>query len=135
MKPAIGTDIESVCSRCGTSWHVVVAMVDANVMKVECKQCHNVHQHRTAKAAAAKRKTGTKKTARSAAAAFVEAQLDRPPRAYAITETFQPGDRVDHATFGRGVVQRAAGPGKIEILFDGQVKVLAQAKPPSRTFS
>jgi hypothetical protein len=108
-------------------------MVDANVMKVECKQCHNVHQHRTK--AAAKRKTASgKKTAR-AAATVVEAQLDRPVRAYAITETFQPGDRVDHTTFGRGVVQRSSGPGKIEILFGSDMKVLAQAKPASRTFS
>ncbi len=135
MKPAIGTDIESVCSRCGTSWHVVVAMVDANVMKVECKQCHSVHQHRTGKAPAKRKTASGKKTARGAAPTVVEAQLDRPVRSYAISDTFQPGDRVDHATFGRGVVQRTAGPGKIEILFGSDLKVLAQAKPASRTFS
>jgi hypothetical protein len=138
MKVAVGQDIESVCSRCETSWHVVVAIVDANVLKVECKQCHNVHQHRGKKVAAPKkpRAASGKKSARGAAARpQVEANLQKPVRKYAIGESFEPGERVDHATFGAGVVQHSPGPGKIEILFGDQIKLLSQAKPISRRFS
>jgi hypothetical protein len=113
-------------------------MIDANVMKVECKQCHNVHQHRGKKVADPKkpRATSSKKTARGAAARpHVEADLQKPIRKYVIGETFAPGERVDHATFGPGVVQHSPGPGKIEILFGDQIKLLSQAKPVSRRFS
>jgi hypothetical protein len=132
MKANVGQDIESVCSGCGTSWHVVVAVIDANVLKVECKQCHSVHQHRGAKPkAASPKRSGTKKV-RGAVVQIVEAVLDRPVRPYATSQIFTPGDRIDHTSFGRGVVQRQVGPGKIEVLFGDQLKTLAQARPSPR---
>jgi hypothetical protein len=129
VTPAIGQDIESVCSRCGTSWHVVVAMVEQKPVKVECKQCHSVHRHRLAKSKSpAPKRTSAKKTARGAAARpLVEADLQKPVQTYAIDKSYQPGGRVDHATFGRGVVQ-SASPGRIEVLFGDQIKVLTQGR-------
>jgi hypothetical protein len=53
----------------------------------------------------------------------VEADLSRPARPYASSETFAAGDRIEHATLGDGVVQGEAGPGKIHVLF-GERKVL-----------
>jgi hypothetical protein len=130
MKANVGQDIESVCSGCGTSWHVVVAMIDANVMKVECKQCHSVHRHRGAKPATpARSRAGSGAKKARAVAALVEPRLDRPVQPYATSGRFEPGDRLDHATFGRGIVQRLAGPGRIEVLFGEELKTLAQAKP------
>lgn len=54
---------------------------------------------------------------------IVEPDLSRPPRPYASSETFEPGDRIEHATLGPGVVQGGAGPGKIHVRF-GERKVL-----------
>jgi len=48
---------------------------------------------------------------------IVEADLSRPVRRYAITESFQAGDRIDHPTLGSGVVQGEVGRGKINVLF------------------
>jgi hypothetical protein len=147
MKAGIGQDIESLCSKCGESWHVVIAMVEQKIVKVECKQCHAVHRHRdpkgkaaaTAKApraAGAKPRSATgKKTSRGAARLRVEADLAKPVRPYSVTESFESGERVQHAKFGEGVVQQSTGPGKIEVLFGDDLKVLAQAKPASRRFS
>ncbi len=57
------------------------------------------------------------------AARVVEADPSRPPRPYAAGATFAAGDRIEHTTLGLGVVQGAAGPGKIQVLF-GDRKVL-----------
>jgi len=54
---------------------------------------------------------------------LVEPDMSRPPRPYAIGETFAAGDRIEHSTLGPGVVQGGAGPGKIQVLF-GDRKVL-----------
>jgi hypothetical protein len=144
MKAEIGQDIESLCSKCGESWHVVIAMVEQKIVKVECKQCHAVHRHRdpkgkakaaTAKTPRAARSTGAKKTGRGAARLRVEADLAKPVRPYSVSESFESGERVQHSKFGEGVVQQSPGPGKIEVLFGEDIKVLAQAKPISRRFS
>jgi hypothetical protein len=141
MKVRIGEDIEALCGRCGTSWHVIVAAVEQKIAKVECKQCGGVHRYRDsnppARPARAAGGTGKKsakssKSAKGAAAPpRVEADVSKPVRPYAITASFTPGERIDHSVFGVGVVQRSAGPGRVEILFGDECKLLAQAKPAS----
>ena len=58
----------------------------------------------------------------------VEADLTRPPRSYAISETFASGDRIEHPTLGPGVVQGDAGPGKIHVLFDERKVLLVHGR-------
>jgi hypothetical protein len=131
---------------------VVVAMVGDKVMKVQCKQCLNVHRHKppggpeaTVKTAVAPRtRTAAAKTAKAAKAKAsdespsVSADLSRPARTYKASDTYQPGDRINHPAFGGGVVELTAGPGKVQVWFAGGRKILAQAReasalaPPSR---
>ncbi len=61
----------------------------------------------------------------------VEADLSRPIRRYALTESYGSGDRIDHPTLGLGVVQGVAGNGKISVLF-GEKKSLLVHERPSR---
>ena len=133
MNPAVGADVESLCSKCGDVWHVVVAMVGDKIAKVECKECHSIHRYKdpkgAKKAAPRKRKSRAKAAPAAPELPVVEADLSRPPRDYRTTDSYEPGDRIAHVTFGEGVVQRSAGPGKIEVLFGGERKLLAQAKP------
>ena len=137
IEPAVGADIASLCSKCGDVWHVVVAMVKDKVAKVECKECKAVHRYKDPKGkkkAAPKKKSTTtrKRTTKKAAEvepAVVEADLDKPVRKYRTSEEFDPGQRVNHVTFGEGVVQRGIGPGKMEVMFAGETKLLACAKP------
>ena len=136
MNPAIGQDIRSLCAKCGESWHVVVAKLREEIAKVECKECHAVHGYRDP--AGPKRKTARKgaerkRTSRKPAATRIEADMERPIKDYSIKGSFEPGDRIRHASFGEGVVQCSPGPGKVEIIFGDDRKLLAQAKPPSRT--
>jgi hypothetical protein len=61
---------------------------------------------------------------------IIEADPSRPTRQYGMNEIYTSGDSINHHTLGRGVVQRALGPSKIEVLFDGVRKVLVQGRMP-----
>lgn len=60
---------------------------------------------------------------------IVEADLDRAVRGYGISESYEPGDRIEHPTLGLGVVQRVAGPGKVEVLFGERQSLLVHERP------
>ena len=65
MTPAVGADIESLCSKCGDVWHVVVAKVGEEIVRVICKECGGQHRYRNPKApAGAKRAETTTKSPR-----------------------------------------------------------------------
>lgn len=138
MSASVGVDIEALCSKCGDVWHVVVAMVGDTIAKVQCKECGGYHRYRSGKAAAKTAKTTT--TKRKSAASKVSARIDtaqvepdlsRPVRVYRASEPFALGDRIDHPTFGMGIVDGIPGDGKIDVFFPSGRKVLAQAKAAS----
>jgi hypothetical protein len=58
-----------------------------------------------------------------------EPDLSRPVRDYAVTESFERGDRIQHATLGLGIVQGIAGQGKINVLFGDRKSVLVHGRP------
>jgi hypothetical protein len=43
---AVGKDVEAKCSKCGESWHVIVAVDDGKIVEVECKSCGGRHKYR-----------------------------------------------------------------------------------------
>lgn len=59
---------------------------------------------------------------------LVEADPSRPPRPYRITDSYAPGDTIEHSTLGSGIVQGTGGPGKIQVLFDGERKILVHER-------
>ncbi len=138
MSVAVGADIESMCSKCGDVWHVVVAKVGDKIAKVQCKECGGYHRYRTGAAAKARMPTtGTRKkaagTATTASARIdqprVDADLSRSVRSYNFRDRFEPGERIDHPSFGTGIVEAIPAPGKMEVFFPSGRRVLAQAKP------
>ena len=58
----------------------------------------------------------------------VVADPSRPPRPYKITESYGPGDTIQHPTLGSGVVQAPGGPGKIQVLFGEERKILVHER-------
>jgi len=58
----------------------------------------------------------------------VAADPSRPPRPYRITESYGPGDTIEHPTLGSGVVQAPGGPGKIQVLFGEDRKILVHER-------
>jgi hypothetical protein len=128
----VGADIGSMCRKCGDVWHVVVAVVDGRIVKVECKQCGSRHRHRPPDGEAAIRPSGDSSPRRTRAArpraSAITADPDRPPRTYRPSEHYSAGDRVLHPRFGEGVVQATSGPTKVRVLFSDGEKTLVQAR-------
>jgi hypothetical protein len=129
-----------MCRKCGDVWHVVVAKVGDRIAKVQCKQCGGLHRHRApgeARAASMPRRraSGTAASRPAPVARIPQpatpADLTKPIRPYTPRDIFAAGDRIDHPTFGIGVVEDVAAPGKINVFFPQGHKVLAQAKPES----
>ncbi len=61
----------------------------------------------------------------------VEPDLSRPVRTYGLTESYAPGDRIQHPTLGIGVVQAEAGPGKIHVRFGEKKSLLVHERQPA----
>jgi hypothetical protein len=135
---AVGADVESICTKCGDVWHVVVAKVGDKIARVHCKECHREHRYKPpgGVSVAPAKAAGVVRRAPSAAAAkkakvdepSVKADLSKPERPYKPTEAFAPGERIAHATFGSGVVESSPGPGKIQVFFPAGRKILAVKK-------
>ncbi len=131
----VGSDIDAICGRCGDARHVVVAMTDGCIARVECQQCERRHRYRysggSAAAVAPRRvgvRTGSTRPRGRAARPIVEADPDRPLRSFRTTETYAVGDRLAHPSFGEGVVQALKGVSKIEVLFEAGSKILVQGR-------
>src|SRR3954468_9515056 len=103
--PGVGQDIEDVCSRCGDTWHVVMAKMGDRVIKVVCKLCsvqHNYRGEKNAAPAAASSSSGQlnaakrRKTTNRGAAPPPPPTFDpsKPPRAYSIKSNFAIGERI-----------------------------------------
>jgi hypothetical protein len=142
MTAAVGADVEALCSKCGDVWHVVVAKVGAQIVKVQCKQCGGYHRYKSPhgapkevrqpsmfapKAPRASTGTSTKGPVERFEKPAVAADLSKPVRTYRASERFEVGERVEHPSFGQGVVE-VAEPGKITCFFASGRRVLVQSK-------
>ena len=138
MSAAVGADIEALCSKCGDVWHVVVAKVGQQIVKVQCKQCGGYHKYKSPfsealqKDAAQPARKPPARTPRDQpveriAKPAVAPDLSKPVRQYRPTEKFEVGERVDHPSFGQGVVEVIDGA-KATIFFATGRKVLVHDK-------
>jgi hypothetical protein len=145
MQVAVGKDLFSVCGKCGPTWHVVVSMEGPKVTKVQCKQCMGYHRYKAApgevdinKAVAKRTKVGAgrarsvnRRTAtRKTNSPEIEPDLNRPVRGYAVRDTYEPGDRIEHPKFGQGVVESIPDPGKMVVFFEEGRRTLIQGRQP-----
>ena len=130
----VGSDIEAICKKCGDVWHVVIALADRRIAKVECRECGARHRYRAVKGEIGdvRRKPAARaafsRTRRSEKKQVVRADDSRPRRDFRMSDTYEVGDRVLHASFGEGVVQEVATPAKIVVLFDVGSKTLAHGR-------
>ncbi len=126
MAAKVGSEVRSICGKCGDVWHVVVALAGGRIAQVECGDCGARHRYRTATGsrsgtARARKKAPEKKP-------LVQADTSRPRRPFSPKDTYEVGDRVVHPTFGEGVVQATLGPTKVEVLFESGPKRLVQGR-------
>lgn len=138
---AVGKDVFAVCGKCGDEWHVIVSLDGGRITKVQCKVCMSYHRYKPQAGeeridgAAVRRTVGAKKRATatkpSASTPVIEADMSRPVRNYAMSETFEPGDRIDHPKFGHGVVEATPQAGKMMVHFPSGRRTLAHGRPRS----
>ncbi len=138
MSAAVGADVEALCAKCGDVWHVVVAKVGVQIVKVQCKQCGGYHRYKSphgatkeAKMPSATRPAKEPRAPKAPVERFekpaVAADLSRSVKTYRASEKFEVGDRVDHPSFGQGVVE-VSEPGKVTLFFATGRRVLVQSK-------
>ena len=100
--PGVGEDIEDICTRCGDTWHVVMAKVGERVAKVVCKLCGGQHNYRGDQqpAAAGSGSTGSswgrsrkRRITKSNPVVPASVVFDptKPPRAYSARDVYLPG--------------------------------------------
>lgn len=139
MTAAVGADVEALCSKCGDVWHVVVAKVGDEIVKVHCKECNKEHRYKSPHAAANAKRPRSPTTPRPErprapverlARPAVAADLSKAVRGYRASEHFEVSERVEHPTFGQGIVE-ISEPGKVTVFFATGRRVLVQAKTSS----
>jgi hypothetical protein len=138
MSAGVADDVEALCAKCGDVWHVVVAMEGPKIAKVQRKQCGGYHRYKSPHGASAEAKLPANKRAPRETKPPVErfekpsvaADLSKPVRTYRASETFEASERIEHPTFGQGVVELTES-GKITVFFATGRRVLVQAKAPS----
>ncbi len=133
-----GKDVDSYCGKCKmTLAHVIIAMKETKIARVQCKTCHGLHAYRG---------DPSLKATKSASRRRVKSKLSKPQltadqfeivmhnrdiaraRKYRITETFTDTDVIDHKRFGLGAVLRCLQDSKIEVLFRDGTKLLVHSR-------
>ena len=143
---AVAKDIEAVCSKCGESWHIIVAVDNGKIAKVQCKSCGGYHKY---KPIATDRMTLKKNTKSSIAASTKEGSPlpkakataepkilqplvpanDNPIQTYSMkSSNYSLGDRISHAKYGNGVVDGFPAPGKMYVTFETERLLLVYGK-------
>jgi hypothetical protein len=107
---------------------VIVALVAGSVVQVECKECGARHRPRGASVAKATRKTSRSASRTQPLGPAVEPDLTRPVRPYQTSDTYSVGDRIDHKSFGAGVIERVMGPSKVQVFFSAGQKMLLHGR-------
>jgi hypothetical protein len=130
-KRDVGADIDNKCGKCGDGAHVIVAITNGRIGKVECKQCGTQHRHRLTdaeKLLKPSKRASRKTSPPEPTGPIVEPDLSRPIRPYQISEIYAVGDRIDHQSFGTGIIERIMSPSKVQVYFPDGQKMLLQGR-------
>lgn len=132
----VAEEILSYCTKCRIDLaHTVMAMQGDRVVKVACKTCKGEHTYRAPKGITDPSMNPPKKTRGEKVAKVVtsvaeewEARMaaakNAPIKDYSTKAQYKVGERVEHPTFGTGLVEKMVHPNKIEVIFKTDVKLL-----------
>ncbi len=137
-----GSTVDGWCTKCKLVLaHTVEAMVDGKITRVHCNTCRGQHAYRAGapatKAAGASPAKGTKSGTRKAAEkvpkrseyeTLLRGRSGANARKYATSERFAPGELINHASFGLGVVTGERDSVKIDVHFADGPKVLMHGR-------
>ena len=133
-----GSTVDSWCTKCKLVLaHTVEAMVGGKVTRVHCNTCRGQHAYRATAPGAGAKSEGRKTPARKAVEAapkrneyeiLLRGRTAASARPYATTERFAPGELINHASFGLGIVVAARDGAKIDVQFPDGPKVLLHGR-------
>lgn len=125
-KHQAGEEVSSFCTKCKLALdHIVAAMIEERIAKVQCKTCGGLHRYidPTAPRAASARK-GAKTKREAAWEKLIEAASAKKKIPYRFAGSFKQNDLIDHAQFGLGVVIQRLSWDKIQVSFKEGEKIL-----------
>ena len=133
----------SYCTSCKMDLnHVIVAMKGDKIVKVQCLTCKKEHTYRAPKGAAEPQVAKGSKAKKAATEEpenhsieiewekLMSAHRELPVKPYSTRSQFSLGDKLNHPTFGDGIVGKLIYPNKLEVIFRHDVKVLIHAGTP-----
>lgn len=132
-KLSAGDDIEARCTRCRMiTNHIIIAMVEDEVVKVQCHTCGGAHKYHKPKPEKVAKPKAAKTTARKSTKPAPGEQWEdlcagldpAAARPYDMAGSFKAKALINHPTFGLGVVVQLCPPNKIEVMFKEGVKLL-----------
>lgn len=138
-KIEVGKEVETYCNKCKSDMvHVITTIKDDVIKKVMCKGCNGTHVYKPAEPKEApKRKRGRpKKTEdgkpkvrrrRKADWSTLITKIDEDSVVdYNLTDDYSEIEAINHKKFGVGVITKILDENKIQVVFEGDTKVLAQ---------
>lgn len=138
-KLSAGDIVDARCTRCRTvTNHTIVAMVEERPVRVQCNTCNGVHNYHSPAAAerpsrtAAERVAASPRKSRSSAQAAAQEEWEAASRGadpssvarYEMGRGYKVNELIQHPVFGLGLVKTTIKPNKMEVLFEGGVKLL-----------
>jgi len=126
MAKKVGEEVLAYCTNCKKDLdHVIVTLVKGKVKKVQCKTCEKEYVYKSPKGDKTPAKKKTKAKAKKTIVTPVEEwekameqSKDATVKTYALDGSFVEGEKVDHSTFGQGLVLKLISPNKMEVLFE-----------------
>jgi hypothetical protein len=129
----VSEDIVAYCTSCKLDLaHVIVAIDGEKIIKVLCKTCKKEHVYkppREGRAPSDKSKLtriSRKKTLSPPEVwqRAMEEAKDAPVRIYSQDGSFSEGEKVNHSTFGQGLITKLIRPNKMEVIFEAGTKLM-----------
>lgn len=136
---SVGDYIDSKCTKCKRATnHIIVAMVEEKVARVECRTCSGEHNYRPPTAekkpastspAKGRKPSAAKRKAAEAAEEVVKVREEvekgeRQSRTYNMEGSFSVDEAIAHPSFGIGVVKSLNKPNKMDVQFESGLKCL-----------
>lgn len=136
-RPAVATETLAYCTSCKMDLnHIIVALKGDRIAKVQCLTCKKEHVYRAPKGVDEPQAKTTRGRVSKAEAESVNNSVeaeweklmsshrDLPLKPYSTKGQFNLGDKLNHPTFGDGIVGKLIYPNKIEVIFRNDVKIL-----------
>jgi hypothetical protein len=104
--------------------HTIEAIAKDKPARVHCNTCRSQHGYRPE----APREGGSRARTRVGSYASLVAKNAGATKRYSPADKYETGDVLDHPTFGVGAVVAVKDTTKIEVLFNGGVRMLVHGR-------